>query len=104
MWAIEHSGIVPDMLTWGKGMGGDMPMAGLTFKKEIGKTLVEGSQPGTFAGNALACAVSMTNIDLITDKKMDLLGRATRLGKKFGSNLSKQGKVLNALEMYGEEV
>ena len=33
MWAIEYSGVVPDMLTWGKGMGGDMPMAGVTFTR-----------------------------------------------------------------------
>ena len=37
----------------------------------------EGSQPSTFAGNALACEVCMTNIDLITDPEIDLLGRAT---------------------------
>ena len=35
MWSIEHSGVMPDMLTWGKGMGGDMPMAGLTYKADI---------------------------------------------------------------------
>ena len=75
MWAIEHTGIVPDILTWGKGMGGDMPMAGVTYRADIGKTIVEGSQPGTFAGNAVACAVSLTNIDIITDKEMDLLGQ-----------------------------
>ena len=31
---IEHAGVVPDMLTWGKGMGGDLPMAGLTYRAE----------------------------------------------------------------------
>jgi 4-aminobutyrate aminotransferase len=31
MLAIEHNGVAPDMLTWGKGMGGDIPMAGVTF-------------------------------------------------------------------------
>ena len=83
MWSIEHTGVVPDMLTWGKGMGGDIPMAGVTFNSEINKSLVEGSQPGTFAGNALACAVCMTNIDLITDKNMDLLERASNLGEEI---------------------
>jgi 4-aminobutyrate aminotransferase len=85
MWCIDYAGIVPDMLTWGKGMGGDIPMAGVTYKQEIGKNLAEGSQPGTFAGNALACAVSLTNIDLITDPGSDLLGRAAKLGEEVKS-------------------
>jgi 4-aminobutyrate aminotransferase len=83
MWCIEHSGVKPDMLTWGKGMGGDIPMAGLTYKAEIEKSLPEGSQPSTFAGNALGCEVCMTNIDIITDPELDLLGRATQLGEEI---------------------
>ena len=92
MWAIEYAGIVPDMLTWGKGMGGDLPMAGLTFKQEIGESLAEGSQPGTFAGNALGCVVSLTNIGLITDKKTDLLGRAAKLGQEIKGIFSDAAK------------
>jgi 4-aminobutyrate aminotransferase len=83
MWCIEHTGVQPDMLTWGKGMGGDVPMAGLTYRAEIEKSLPEGSQPSTFAGNALGCEVCMTNIDLITDPELDLLNRATQLGDEI---------------------
>jgi len=83
MWAIEYSGVVPDMLTWGKGMGGDMPMAGVTYRADMERSLVEGSQPSTFAGNAMGCEVCMTNIDLITDPKADLLGRAATLGEEI---------------------
>ncbi|MDD5701362.1 MAG: aspartate aminotransferase family protein, partial [Dehalococcoidales bacterium] len=97
MWAIEHNGVVPDMLTWGKGMGGDAPMAGVTFNSDINKALVEGSQPGTFAGNALSCVVSMTNIDLITDKEMDLLGRATVLGKEIKGKFIDAAKTVKSI-------
>jgi len=83
MWCIEHYGVKPDMLTWGKGMGGDIPMAGLTYRADIEQSLVEGSQPSTFAGNALGCEVCMTNIDIITDPEADLLGRATILGEEI---------------------
>lgn len=83
MWAIEHADVVPDMLTWGKGMGGDMPMAGVTYRADMESSLAEGSQPSTFAGNAMACEVCMTNIDLITDPEADLLGRATTLGEEI---------------------
>ncbi len=45
MWAVEHTGVEPDMLTWGKGMGGDLPMAGLTYRAEIEESLTEGPSP-----------------------------------------------------------
>jgi 4-aminobutyrate aminotransferase len=83
MWAIQHSSVTPDMLTWGKGMGGDMPMAGVTYRSEMEEALREGSQPSTFAGNAVGCEVAMTNIDLITDPETDLLGRAAQLGEEI---------------------
>ena len=97
MWAVEYSGVTPDMLTWGKGMGGDVPMAGVTFTSNINKTLVEGSQPGTFAGNALACAVCLTNIDLITDKNMDLLGRAQKLGEEISGRFKDAARTVNVI-------
>ena len=83
MWAIQHSTVVPDMLTWGKGMGGDMPMAGVTYRADMEEALREGSQPSTFAGNAMGCEVAMTNIDLITDPATDLIGRAGTLGEEI---------------------
>jgi 4-aminobutyrate aminotransferase len=97
MWSIEHTGVAPDMLTWGKGMGGDVAMAGVSFSSEINRTLVEGSQPGTFAGNALSCSVCMTNIDLITDKKMDLLGRATQLGSEISGMFKSAMKTVKVI-------
>jgi 4-aminobutyrate aminotransferase len=80
MWSIEHSGVVPDMLTWGKGMGGDLPMAGLTFRADLAAKTPDASQPGTFAANALSCAVCMTNIDILIDKNYELIPRAAELG------------------------
>ena len=80
MWAIEHTGVVPDMLTWGKGMGGDMPMAGVSYRADIEEKLREGSQPSTFAGNAVGCEVALTNLDLLTDPELDLLDRVGSLG------------------------
>jgi 4-aminobutyrate aminotransferase len=97
MWSIEYSGVAPDMLAWGKGMGGDIPMTGVTFTSDINQSLVEGSQPGTFAGNALACAVCLTNIDLITDPQTDLLGRARQLGEEIRGKLQDAAKTVKAI-------
>jgi 4-aminobutyrate aminotransferase len=87
MWSIEHSSVVPDMLTWGKGMGGDMPMAGLTLKKELADKIPEGSQPNTFAGNAAAAVACMTNIDILTENDNALIDRAAQVGEEIKSRL-----------------
>jgi 4-aminobutyrate aminotransferase len=99
MWSIEYSDVIPDMLVWGKGMGGDLPMAGVTFKAEFANKLVESSQPNTFAANSLSAAVCMTNIDILTDKDDDLMGRAAKLGEEAKSRLQKGAK---GIEIIGE--
>jgi 4-aminobutyrate aminotransferase len=99
MWSIEYSDVTPDMLTWGKGMGGDLPMSGLTFRADFADKLVESSQPGTFAGNNLSAVVCMTNIDILTDKDYDLLGRAVMLGEEIKARLQTASK---AIEIIGE--
>jgi 4-aminobutyrate aminotransferase len=85
MWSIEHSGVVPDLLTWGKGIGGDMPMAGLTLREDLADKIPEGSQPNTFAGNAVAAVVAMTNIDILTEHDNALIKRAAQLGEEIKS-------------------
>jgi len=87
MWSIEHSSVVPDMLTWGKGMGGDMPMAGLTLRKDLADKIAEGSQPNTFAGNAAAAVACMTNIDILTENESDLIQRAAQVGEEIKDRL-----------------
>jgi 4-aminobutyrate aminotransferase len=80
MWSVEHSGVKPDALTFGKGMGGDLPMAGLAMRSDLAKRIPPGSQPGTFAANALSAAVCLANIELLQDSKLELIDRAHRLG------------------------
>ncbi len=97
MWSIEFSDVVPDMLIWGKGLGGDLPMAGLTFKSDFADKLEPASQPGTFAGNALSAAVCMTNIDILTDKNYDLMGRAGKLGEEVVARLKEESRKINII-------
>lgn len=83
MWCIEHTDIEPDMITWGKGMGGDMPMAGLTIRKDLAAMIDDHSQPNTFAGNAVAAAACMANIDILTENDQALIKRAAVLGEEI---------------------
>ena len=82
MWSVEHSGVEPDMLTFGKGMGGDLPMAGVALRSDLARQIPPGSVPGTFAANALSAAVCLTNIGLLRDPKLALIDRARELGQE----------------------
>ena len=80
MWAVEHSGVKPDMLTFGKGMGGDVPMAGVVMRADLAEKIPDGSVPNTFAANSVSAAVALTNISLLQDPSLRLLDRAHALG------------------------
>ena len=97
MWSIEHAGVEPDMITFGKGMGGDLPMAGVIMRKDLAEQLDPMSQPQTFAANALSAVVCMTNIDILM--KNDLIVRAGDLGKEI---ISKLEDASSGIELIGE--
>lgn len=80
MWAVEHAGVKPDMLTFGKGIGSDLPMAGLIMRSDLAARIPDGSVPNTFAANSLSAAVALANISILQDPELDLLNRAHTLG------------------------
>jgi 4-aminobutyrate aminotransferase len=109
MWAVEHSGVKPDMLTFGKGMGGDLPMAGLIMRADLAAQIPDGSQPNTFAANSVSAAVALTNISLLQDPKLDLINRAAVLGEEIkerirGFNCPYVGEVRGRGLMIGIEL
>jgi len=92
MWSIEHEGVEPHMLTWGKGMGGDLPSAGLSIRKDLAERIVESSQPNTFAGNALIAATTITNIEILSENNFALVKRAAQLGEQTKDWLTEGAK------------
>jgi 4-aminobutyrate aminotransferase len=82
MWSVEHSGVQPDMLTFGKGIGGDVPMAGLVMRADLAAKIPDGCAPNTFAANSVSAAVALTNIAILQDPELDLLNRAHALGQE----------------------
>lgn len=83
MWSIEYSGITPDMHTYGKGLGGDMPSAGLVMRREFGKFIEPGSQPNTFAGNGVVAAATIANIDILAGDDYALVKRCAAVGEEI---------------------
>ncbi|GGN47017.1 aspartate aminotransferase family protein [Deinococcus daejeonensis] len=63
MYAIEHSGVVPDLVITAKSIGGGLPISGVTGRAEIMDAPTVGGLGGTYAGNPLACAAGLAVLD-----------------------------------------
>jgi 4-aminobutyrate aminotransferase/(S)-3-amino-2-methylpropionate transaminase len=79
MFASEHYGIEPDLVTMAKSLAGGMPLAAVTGRAEIMDSIQVGGVGGTYGGNPVACAAALAVIDQI--EKQDLLARARRMGQ-----------------------
>ncbi|MBS4760007.1 MAG: ornithine--oxo-acid transaminase [Clostridium sp.] len=91
MFAYEHEGIKPDVVTVGKALsGGFYPVSAVLAKKEVLEVFNPGEHGSTFGGNPLACAIAMAALDVITEEK--LAERSAELGKYFLEKL----KTLNS--------
>ena len=97
LWCIEHTDVDPDMVIWGKGMGGDMPMAGLSIRKDLATHIEDHSQPNTFAGNAVSSAACMANIEILTENDRALIKRAAELGKEIKNKLIEGAKNIQVI-------
>src|SRR5690606_7896181 len=78
--ALEHDGVVPDVITLGKGLGGGFPIAAFLCTEEVAKTVSPGDHGGTYAGNALACAAADTVLRVIEEER--LVERTAELGAR----------------------
>lgn len=68
-FAIEHHGVVPDMITLAKALGGGLPMGAVILPTAIDYT-VQGSHSNTFGGNLVAVAASMATIEVIEKERL----------------------------------
>jgi 4-aminobutyrate aminotransferase/(S)-3-amino-2-methylpropionate transaminase len=76
LFAFEHSGIAPDLLTVAKSLAGGLPLSGVVGKAEIMDAPTPGGLGGTYGGNALACAAANAVLDALEEDKLIEAGRA----------------------------
>jgi 4-aminobutyrate aminotransferase/(S)-3-amino-2-methylpropionate transaminase len=74
MFAIEHDGVVPDLITMAKALGGGMPISAVTGRAEIMDAVAPGGLGGTYAGNPVSCAAALAVLEIM--ERDDLPGRA----------------------------
>ncbi|ADW21910.1 MULTISPECIES: 4-aminobutyrate--2-oxoglutarate transaminase [Thermus] len=79
MWAVEHSGVVPDLITFAKSVAAGLPLSGVVGRAEVMDAPKPGGLGGTYAGNPLACAAGLAVLDIFEEE--GLLERAKALGR-----------------------
>lgn len=88
-FAIEHSGVVPDLITVAKSMAGGYPLAGVVGRADVMDAMIPGGLGGTYAGNPVACAAALAAIKVIEDES--LLERSMSLGAHMMARFSEIG-------------
>ncbi len=81
MFAYQHTGIHPDVITLAKGLGNGVPIGACLAKGKAAETFGPGNHGSTFGGNPLACAAALTVIRTLEDQ--GLTQRAEQLGAKL---------------------
>ncbi len=84
-FAIEHTGIEPDIITIGKGLANGIPLAAVVGKQKVMDAAI--SLGGTFGGSPIGCQAALAVIDIIKEEK--LCERAFEIGKICVDNLNK---------------
>jgi 4-aminobutyrate aminotransferase/(S)-3-amino-2-methylpropionate transaminase len=85
LFACEHEGVVPDLVTTAKGIAGGLPLAAVTGRAEIMDAPHIGGLGGTYGGNPVACAAALGSIETI--EELDLAGRARSIGETMLARL-----------------
>jgi len=85
MFAVEHVGVVPDIIALAKGLGGGFPISAIVGRADVMDAVGPGGLGGTYAGSPIACAAALAVLDVIESEQ--LLERSRRLGEHMRGRL-----------------
>jgi adenosylmethionine-8-amino-7-oxononanoate aminotransferase len=105
MWAVEHAGVTPDLLTCGKGLSaGYLPISAVLATEEVYDAFL--GAPGsdrtffhghTYTANPLACAAALANLRLMTERQT--VRHAARVGERLGALLAPLSQMAGVLDV-----
>ena len=85
LFAHEQEGVVPDIMTLAKALGGGIPIGAMCTTRALSAALVPGTHASTFGGNPLACAVASVVVDELVEG--GVLDHAKAMGERLGEGL-----------------
>lgn len=89
MFAYEHFGVKPDIVTLAKGLAGGVPIGAFLASDKVANAFHPGDHGSTFGGNPLACAAAKAVIDTILEDK--LLDNVTEVGAYLMARIEELG-------------
>ena len=92
MFSIEHSGVVPDLMTLAKGLGGGFPLSAVTGRASIMDAAHAGGLGGTYGGNPISIAAAHAVLDVIEAESLCV--RAVSVGDRMRTRLQALAKEL----------
>ena len=111
LWAHQAAGVLPDIMTLGKGLGGGVPIGALLAREAV-CCFVPGDQGGTYCGNPLMCAVALAVLDVVTAPGFlaDVQARSAQwrqgldaIARRLGSPPVQGRGLLLALQLPGDD-
>lgn len=88
-WAVDHSGVTPDVMVLSKAIGGSLPLAVIVYRDDL-DTWQPGAHAGTFRGNQLAMAAGTATLAYVREN--GLAERAATLGSRMLTRLADFGR------------
>jgi acetylornithine/N-succinyldiaminopimelate aminotransferase len=79
LWAYQQTGVVPDLITTAKSLGGGLPIGALITGERLADVFAAGDHGSTFAGGPVQCAAGLAVLDVIDDEAF--LARVRELGE-----------------------
>ncbi|MET8562174.1 diaminobutyrate--2-oxoglutarate transaminase family protein [Streptomyces flaveolus] len=95
-WAVDHSGVTPDVMVLSKAIGGSLPLAVIVYRDDL-DVWQPGAHAGTFRGNQLAMAAGTATLAYVREN--GLAERAATLGSRM---LSQLAELTHALPCVGD--
>jgi len=89
MFACEHDGVAPDIMTLAKGLGSGLPIGAVVAKRRLMQQWQRGAHGNTYGGNPIACAAAIATLDLV---ESEYAANAATVGAYFMDRLRDLGR------------
>ncbi|WOO80277.1 putative 4-aminobutyrate aminotransferase [Vanrija pseudolonga] len=103
-FAIEHTGVTPDLMVFAKGFANGMPISGIVSRKDVLDGMPAGSLGGTYSGNVVACAAALATTRFMRSHDLGsaVLARAEQVRKGLEEiKASKAGWIIEDIRVTG---
>jgi len=94
MWAIEHYGVVPDVITASKAIANGLPLGVTLYSESLDANLHPGESYSTLGGNALSCVAAMVVLEELEEEVMDLAKENGRFFKQLLFELMEKHEII----------